>query len=374
MKRFTSFWAGALLAASWGAIASSVTLTVINATGLPLTEVLIGNGATALVGSNLAATSTSSSQFGATAQISMISQTSGGSLGNAALYTGLEAKPGSGNAWSINPLLTIDSGGGVNVKQFQAVEIDFNNNDTADSDGSHFANGLNITGAGAHISNTALGIYGNKQGGGPNWIYGIQCGPNNSVLVGCVEVEGNSSYGLDFISYTGTTDIRLRNAGVLAGRNAANNADLVLLSLDASNVLQLGAGVASINSPVTLVNFASANVINGNTLTTTIVQSGHTEDSNFNIQTITTGGSYTLLASASHTNLHAAGTIATFTVIEPAAPANGQVACIATDQVITVLTLSANSGQSILGAPTTLPLSGKDCHRYQTSNTTWYPY
>lgn len=338
------------------------------------TVVLTGNGTSILLKNSFVATSSSSTTAGFTEQLGMVSVTSGGSIGNGALYTGVEAGPGTGNAWSTNSLITIDSGAGINVKQFQGTELDFNNNDTADSDGIHFANGLNITGAGTHVANTALGIYGNKQGGGPNWLYGIQCGANNSVSIACMEVEGNSGYGLDFISFTGTSDIRMRNAGIIVGRNAANSADLTLLSLDASNVLQLGTGVATINFPGTLANFASANVINGNTLTTTIVQSGHTEDSNFNIQTITTGGSYTLPVTASHTNLHAAGTIATFTATEPAAPANGQIACIATDQIITALTLSANGGQSILGAPTTLPVGGKDCHRYRTADTTWYPY
>lgn len=268
MKKFlTGLWAGLLLAVSYGAIADSIVFAANpNVTGLPYALTLIANGASALVGSNFAATSTSSTTFAATTSMSMISQTSGGTLGNAVLYTGLEAKPGTGNAWSMNPLLTVDSGAGINSHNFQTIEVDFNNNDTVDSAGAMFANGLNITGAGTHIANTALGIYGNKSGGGPNWLYGIQCGPNNSVLIGCIEIEGNSSYGLDFISFTGISDIRMRNAGVIVGRNAANSADLALLSFDASNILQLGAGVSTVHSAAPTIDFSGSNVEAGNAL------------------------------------------------------------------------------------------------------------
>lgn len=220
----------------------------LQATGLPFSGiVLVGNGATSQLQENLTATSTSTTAFAATAQIAMTAQTSGGSLGNAALYTGLEAKSGTGNAWSMNNLLTVDSGAGANTHNFQGIELDVNNND-ADSNQSTAINGLDISGAGTKINNTALDVAGNKVGGGPVWLYGIRSGSNSSVQGGDFEAEGAAAWGFDTINYTGNADIRLRNGGVIDWRNGSNSADITGIYINGANQLQLGLGATNVTA------------------------------------------------------------------------------------------------------------------------------
>lgn len=239
-----------LQAAPWTAVQAFNAGLTGNATPAQ-SLVLIGNGTSALVSNYLAATSSSTTTFGATLSVSMISQTSGGTLGNAALYTGAEAKPGTGNLWSYNPLLTIDSGAGVNTTghNFQTIELDLNNNDV-DSNGTTFVNGFDISNAGLHLANTALGIFGNTQSGGPAWLYGITCGGANSIVGSCLEIQGNSAWGLDLGNYTGAESIRLKNNKPIYSINAAGSAELPLISLDTTNTVQLGAGTTPVDGKV----------------------------------------------------------------------------------------------------------------------------
>lgn len=329
------------------------------------TATLVGNGASGLLKENLTVTSSSTTSFGATAQIGMTAQTSGGTLGNAALYAGVEAKPGTGNAWVINPCMTIDSTAGTNSHAFQAVEIDLNNNDVA-ATGATLVNGLSLSGAGSARCWAAVGVYGNLSGGGAQWTYGLLAGANNSCSVAGVAVQGNSTYAVDTQAFTGTSAIRLPNNIPIVGRNAANNADVSLMIIDGSNNCYLGLGAAAVLLP--------GSVAIGNVITNTIIKAGEWQDSNFDEQTITTGGSYTVPVTDNVVNLHAAGTIAVFTVVLPGAPADGQVIVIVTDQIITALTISPNSGQTIRGAVTTLPLAGRASYRYHGADAIWRPY
>lgn len=336
----------------------------------------IGNPLSTLSKWSLHSRASSSAMRSFMVDLGEISSTSGGTGmigGNVVLYTGMEAVRGSGDAWSFNPLLTIDAGAGANTHHFQAVELDFNNNDV-DSQGITFANGLDISGAGLHIANTALGIYGNRASdNGPAWLYGIQCGANNSVSIACIEIEGKSGFGIDFINFSGAESMRLKNNSPVEARNAAGSKDLSVLNLDAHDVLQIGMGAAGLYSAAPRVEFPG-NVVNGNTFTATVVESGHLEDTNFTIQDESNGGRYTLPVDASHTNIHATATLASLIITEPTGPANGQVACVATDQAITALTLRANAGQSILGIPSSLAAGARDCHRFRSLDSTWYPY
>jgi hypothetical protein len=55
----------------------------------------------------------------------------------------------------------------------------------------------------------------------------------------------------------------------------------------------------------------------------------------------------------------------------PAAPLDKQPVRITTTQTITTFTLSANAGQSILGAPTTLPINTSVEFKYLASASSW---
>ena len=99
---------------------------------------------------------------------------------------------------------------------------------------------------------------------------------------------------------------------------------------------------------------------------------GAITDSAINFQTPATGFSITLANSDWHVVLDPAGTLATGTITMPPAPLNGQVINIRSSQIITTLTISPNSGQSVKGTPTTLGLGGIIEAIYRSANTTWY--
>ena len=92
----------------------------------------------------------------------------------------------------------------------------------------------------------------------------------------------------------------------------------------------------------------------------------------YDYQTPTTGFSYTFAAGTTVLVLDPAGTLATGTITMPAAPADGMTISFSSDQTITALTVSPNTGQSIVGNPTTLLAGGAATFVYRLSNTTWY--
>lgn len=75
---------------------------------------------------------------------------------------------------------------------------------------------------------------------------------------------------------------------------------------------------------------------------------------------------------AGKTILNPAGTLATGTITMPATPFDGMMVRVSTTQTITSLTVSANTGQSISNAVTTLAAGGRLGYIYRAANATWY--
>jgi len=94
----------------------------------------------------------------------------------------------------------------------------------------------------------------------------------------------------------------------------------------------------------------------------------------YDYQVLTTGFSYTFAAGTTALIANPAGTLATGTVTMPAAPGDGMVVTIESTQQITALTVAANTGQSLVGAPTQLVPNQPLSFIYRLTNTTWYPY
>jgi len=67
-----------------------------------------------------------------------------------------------------------------------------------------------------------------------------------------------------------------------------------------------------------------------------------------------------------------AGTLATGTIKMPATPVDEQVVTITSTQIITALTHSPNTGQTLKGALTTIAANGNASWIYRTANTAWY--
>jgi hypothetical protein len=121
-----------------------------------------------------------------------------------------------------------------------------------------------------------------------------------------------------------------------------------------------------------------ASVISGLTLTNPILNSssfgGFQLETGWATQTLTTGFTLTLSATTHLNPITPAGTLASGTITMPAGIANGFRALVSTTQAITALTVSPNSGQSILGAPTSLAAGGSFEMTYDSAITTWLPY
>ena len=92
----------------------------------------------------------------------------------------------------------------------------------------------------------------------------------------------------------------------------------------------------------------------------------------YDYQVLTTGFSYTFAAGTQVLVINPAGTLATGTITMPASPSDGMTIRFSSSQIITLLTVSANTGQSIVSAVTSLALGGGAVYIYRLANTTWY--
>ena len=92
----------------------------------------------------------------------------------------------------------------------------------------------------------------------------------------------------------------------------------------------------------------------------------------YDYQVLTTGFTYTFAAGTQVLVINPAGTLATGTITMPASPADGMTIRFSSSQIITALTVSANTGQSIVSAVTTLAAGSGAAYIYRLANTTWY--
>ena len=94
---------------------------------------------------------------------------------------------------------------------------------------------------------------------------------------------------------------------------------------------------------------------------------------NYDYQVLTTAFSYTFAAGTQILVINPAGTLATGTITMPAAPADGMTITFSSTKQITALTLSGNTGQTVVSAATLLPANQATTYVYRLSNTSWYP-
>lgn len=96
-------------------------------------------------------------------------------------------------------------------------------------------------------------------------------------------------------------------------------------------------------------------------------------DQSKSVQVPTTGFTITIADNTSTLILNPAGTLATGTVTLPANPIDGQIIRIATSQIVTALTISANSGQTMADAfSTTLGAGSGKSYIYHLAGTVWF--
>lgn len=92
----------------------------------------------------------------------------------------------------------------------------------------------------------------------------------------------------------------------------------------------------------------------------------------YSIQVPITGFSITIGTGINQLILNPAGTLAAGTVVLPLKVLDEQVVRITSEQIVTALTVSPNTGQTIVGAPTTLAQYGSVSFMYNLANLTWY--
>jgi hypothetical protein len=93
----------------------------------------------------------------------------------------------------------------------------------------------------------------------------------------------------------------------------------------------------------------------------------------YDYQVLTTAFTYTFAAGTQVLVINPAGTLATGTITMPASPSDGMTITFSSSQQITALTLSGNTGQSVVSAVTFLPAKTGVSYVYRLANTTWYP-
>lgn len=113
---------------------------------------------------------------------------------------------------------------------------------------------------------------------------------------------------------------------------------------------------------------------NGSLILANMASSGTYVDTGYDYQTPTTGSTVTLSSTKWHTIIDPAGALLALTVKTPASPADGQLLDFKVSQAITTLTVSPNSGQSVVGGPAAgASVAGITYNAiYRSANTTWY--
>jgi hypothetical protein len=113
--------------------------------------------------------------------------------------------------------------------------------------------------------------------------------------------------------------------------------------------------------------------VNTNATVTPSALTGLQSDGTYSYQVPVNGFAITLGSVNSLTILDPAGVLATGTITMPPNPLrDGTFVQVASSKTVTALTVSANAGQSINGAPITIAANTSFSYRFKLSNTTWY--
>lgn len=93
----------------------------------------------------------------------------------------------------------------------------------------------------------------------------------------------------------------------------------------------------------------------------------------YDYQTPSTGFSYTFAAGTQTLVMNPAGTLATGTITMPPNPSDGMTITFSSTQQITALTLSGNTGQTVVSGTSSMPAGSSATYIYRATNTSWYP-
>lgn len=227
-------------------------------------------GATPKVGLNYNLTAASATDQEAGAIFRMTSAT-GSASGTGPLSafkiplgTEMTMNAGSGNGYAFNAVITASSG--VGYQQVSGIEINqnINNQDYPFTVGQPLANFLNMGGISAFpataytfvndVGSTTFGAHYGMLFYGAKTVQDSTFRDDTSSTVS-VDIRGTHTYGIDMQQMTGKP-MRLANNTALYWRNAANSADLSMLSVDGANNLTVGGGASGIFAGAVVVPIA----------------------------------------------------------------------------------------------------------------------
>jgi hypothetical protein len=250
--------------------------------------------------------------------------------------------------------------------------------------GDSLAVGLNALASG----NSSVAVGQNSQAGGMSAVAlgnNAHAGPDNSVAIGtnATSFQVNAvAIGAGTVSAFGNSSYALGNGASCSGDysyglglNAAtsNNGSFVFVDSsgapanDTANNQFMMTFAGGYYFNLTKTNQVAAIDTSGN-----IINKKGTADQSYSLQAPTTGFSITIGAGVKSLVLNPGGTLATGTIVMPASPIDGQEIRVSSSQTITALTVSANTGQTISNAPTTLTAGTGFAYIYNLSGTNWF--
>jgi hypothetical protein len=159
------------------------------------------------------------------------------------------------------------------------------------------------------------------------------------------------------------------NLVLATGYGGTTNGSL-LFNFGYTSPITSSTNISNVASGTTFAQFDG----NGNFITGIGAHGARCDQSYSSVYVPTTGFSKTVTSNTSTLLINPAGTLATGTITFPASTAcvNGQELQIASSQTITALTVTAGSGTTINGAPSTILANTSFKYIYNTSGTTWY--
>jgi hypothetical protein len=191
-------------------------------------------------------------------------------------------------------------------------------------------------------------------------------GLNSTLLSGLSTgiLKNTTGTGAPSIAVAGTDYAGLANANTFTAGQVMNG-----VRVTAATLVQNGLNLPATNTLGFCSDDIQAGKFDANQNFITLAGLAH---QTYSLQAPTTGFTITIGNNIPGLLLNPAGTLATGTITMPATPIDGQIVRVSTSQTVSTLTVSANSGQSILGAPTTITSSSPFSYQYNLSGTTWY--
>lgn len=234
-----------------------------------------------------------------------------------------------------------------------------NNNNAVNGSGYSFLGGLN-----SGLNSASVGIC---------WGNNANCNSANYFLCVGDNVTVGGSWG--FVFGLGCTTAASFSLAVGNGSHSANTGSYVWSDSNGSPATDSAADqwVSTFKGGYRFYTLATPTlVVNIDTLGNLINLKG-IADQSYSLQVPTTGFSITIVDGVVRQILNPAGTLLAGTIVMPSAPIDGQIVKVSTTQTITSLTVSGNSGQSVIATPTTLVAGGSFSMIYVLIATTWFP-